>query len=182
MNGFEFNKLMAAILVAMLVAMLSGFIAHKLVSPAKLAKNVYVVEGVPAATEGSGAPAAPAGPAPIEPLLAKADAAAGQKYARVCGTCHSFDKGQAAMIGPNLYGVVGGPHAHMEGFDYSDAMKAMHDHMWTFDELNVFLYNPRAHIPGTKMTFAGIKGDQDRANVIAWLRTLSDSPVPLPAK
>jgi len=179
MNGFELNKLIAAILVAMLVAMISGFVAHKVVSASKLAKNVYVVEGVPAATEGGTTPAAPQGPAPIEPLLAKADAAAGEKTARVCGTCHSFIKGGAALIGPNLYGVVGGPHAHMEGYDYSDAMKAMHDHPWTFEELNQFLYNPRAHVPGTKMTFAGIKNDQDRANVIAWLRAQSDNPVPL---
>jgi len=180
MHGFEFNKLLAAILVAMLVAMFAGFIAHKLVRPAKLAKNVYVVEGAPAASADGAESAAPAGPAPIGPLLAKADVAAGEKYARVCGTCHTFNKGGNALIGPNLYGVVGGPHAHMAGYDYSDAMKALHDTPWSFDELNVFLYNPRAHIEGTKMTFAGIKDDQTRANVIAWLRTLSDSPVPLP--
>jgi cytochrome c len=171
MNGFEFNKLLAAILLAMLIAMVTGFIAHRLVSPAKLEKNVYVVEGVAAPTD-SGAPAAPAGPPAIEPFMAKANVEAGQKYARVCQTCHNFDKGGPAMIGPNLYGVVGGPHAHMAGFDYSDAMKAMHDKIWTVDELNEFLYNPRAHVPGTKMTFVGIKNDQDRANVIAWLKTL----------
>jgi cytochrome c len=180
MNGFEYNKLIAAILVAMLIAMVSGFIAHKIVHAQKLDKNVYVVEGVGAPTEGGAAAEAPKGPAPIGPLLAKADAAAGEKYARVCGTCHSFGKGEAAKIGPNLYGIVGLKHAHMAGFDYSDAMKAMSDKTWTFDELNEFLYAPREHIPGTKMTFAGIKNDQDRANVIAWLRTLSDSPEPLP--
>lgn len=179
MNGFEFNKLLAAILLAMLIAMITGFIAHKMVSPEKLAKNVYVVEGA-AAPEGGAAAEAPKGPPDITPLLAKADPAAGEKYARVCGTCHTLTKGGNALIGPNLYGVVGGPHAHMQGYDYSDAMKAMHDHPWDFAELNEFLYNPRAHVPGTKMTFAGIKNDQDRANVIAYLRTLSDSPVPLP--
>jgi len=178
MNGFELNKILGAILLAALIAMITGFIAHKLVAPAKLAKNAYVVEGVAAAPEAGGAAAAK-GPAAIEPFLAKANVEAGQKYARVCGTCHSFEKGAAAMTGPNLYNVIGGPHAHMESFDYSDAMKAMHDQKWTFDELNEFLYNPRAHVPGTKMTFAGIKNDQDRANVIAWLRTLSDNPVPL---
>ena len=67
-----------------------------------------------------------------------------------------------------------GPHAHMEGFDYSDAMKAMHDQKWTVDELNEFLYNPRGHVPGTKMTFAGIKNDQDRANVIALAEDAAD--------
>jgi len=179
MHGFEFNKLLAAILVALLVAMVSGWIAHKIVNPTKLEKNVYVVEGVSTAPESGTAPAAPQGPAPITPLLANADVAAGEKYARVCGTCHTFGKGEAAKIGPNLYGIVGSKHAHMEGFDYSDAMKAMAGN-WSFDELNEFLYSPRAHVPGTKMTFAGIKNDQDRANVIAWLRTLSDNPAPLP--
>jgi cytochrome c len=178
MNGFEFNKLLAAILVAMLIAMFAGFIAEKVVEPEKLAKNVFVVEGV-AAAPATGAAEAPKGPAPIGPLLAKADPAAGEKYARVCGTCHTFNKGQAALIGPNLYGVVGGPHAHMQGYDYSDAMKAMSSNMWTFDELNEFLYSPRDHIPGTKMTFAGIKNDQDRANVIAYLNSNSDHPLPL---
>jgi len=178
MNGFEFNKIFAAILVALLVGSLAGFIAHKLVAEQPLEKNAYVVEnvGAPAATTTA---AAPAGPAPIEPLLAKANVEAGQKYARVCGTCHSFNKGEPAKIGPNLWGIVGNKHAHMEGFDYSDGMKAMPGN-WTFDELNVFLYNPRAHVAGTKMTYAGIKNDSDRANVIAWLNTLSDNPAPLP--
>jgi len=177
MNGFEFNKVMAAILVALLVAMLSGFVAHKLITPEKLAKNVFVVDTgqAPAMAMSS----APQGPAPIKPFLAKADDTAGQKTARVCGTCHSFGKGEAAKIGPNLYDIVGSKHAHMDGFNYSDAMKAMASE-WTIDELNAFLYSPQKHMPGTKMTFAGIKNDQDRANVIAWLNTLSDSPKPLP--
>jgi len=179
MNGFEWNKLFAALLIALLVAMLSSFISRKLVSPEMPEKNAYVVEGV-----GQPVPAmtttVAAGPAPIEPLLAKADIDAGQKTARVCGTCHSFGKGEPAKIGPNLYGVVGNVHAHMQGFDYSDAMKAMAGQPWDFSELNAFLYSPRTHIPGTKMTYAGIKNDQDRANVIAWLNTQSDKPLPLP--
>jgi cytochrome c len=181
MNGFEFNKLVAALLVAILVAMLAGFLAHKIVSPTPLEKNAYVVENVNQAPTANTTDAAAKGPAAIEPFLITANADAGQKTARVCGTCHSFGKGESAKIGPNLYGIVGAKHAHAQGFDYSDAMKAATGD-WTFDELNQFLYNPRAHIPGTKMSFAGIKNDQDRANVIAWLRTLSDSPVPLPAK
>jgi cytochrome c len=179
MNGFEWNKIIAAVLVALLVAMLSSFISRKIVSPEMPQKNAYVVEGVGQPAPAAGAQvAAPAGPAPIGPLLAKANVDAGAKTARVCQTCHSFGKGEPAKIGPNLYGVVGNVHAHMQGFDYSDAMKAMAGQKWTFDELNQFLFSPRDHIPGTKMTFAGIKNDQDRANVIAWLNTQSDKPLP----
>lgn len=178
MNGFELNKIVAAILFAVLVAMLAGFLAKELVEPEKLEKNAYIVEGV-GQEAAMPAMAAPAGPPKIEPFLAKADIDAGQKTARVCGTCHSFGKGEPAKIGPNLYGIIGTKHAHMDGFNYSDAMKAMAGN-WDADELNEFLFNPRAHIPGTKMTYAGIKNDQDRANVIAWLNTLSDSPKPLP--
>lgn len=177
MNGFEFNKLFAAILVAGLIAMIAGYISREVVNPHKLEKNAYVVEGVGAPVASTAS--APQGPAAIEPLLAKADVDAGQKYARVCGTCHSFGKGEAAKIGPNLYDIIGSKHGHMAGFDYSDAMKSMAGN-WDYHELNEFLFSPRAHLPGTKMTYAGIKDDQARANVIAWLRTLSDSPAPLP--
>ncbi|MGE3622495.1 MAG: cytochrome c family protein [Bdellovibrionales bacterium] len=172
MNGFEFNKILAAVLVAMLIAMLAGFVAHKVVSPEKLEKNVFVVEGAASgAAEGGTAAEAPKGPPPIGPLLEKASAEAGQKYARVCSTCHSVKQGDPAMIGPNLWAVAGAAHAHMADYAYSDAMKNSKG-SWTDEELNEFLYNPRKHIPGTKMTFAGIKNDQDRANVIAWLKTL----------
>jgi cytochrome c len=176
------NKAIAAVILALVLIWVGGKVADVFVSPKPLEKNAYVVDTSAITSPASPtAAAAPAGPAPIEPLLATADVAAGEKTARVCGTCHSFGKGEAAKMGPNLYGIIGLKHAHMEGFDYSAAMKALSDKPWTFAELNEFLYSPRQHIPGTKMTFAGIKNDQDRANVIAWLRTLSDSPVPLPA-
>ncbi|MBV8061631.1 MAG: cytochrome c family protein [Alphaproteobacteria bacterium] len=180
MNGFEFNKIMAAVIAALLIGNLANFIAHKVVSPTMLEKNVYVVEGVGAVGTAQAATAAPAGPAPIEPLLAKADIAAGQKTARVCGTCHSFNKGEAAKIGPNLYGVIGGPHAHQEGYSYSDGMTALKGKVWDFAALNEFLFAPRNTVSGTKMSFAGLKNDQDRANVIAWLNTQSDKPLALP--
>lgn len=181
-DPLSFNKISAALIVAVAVAWMAGRLAEDVVSPKMLTKNVFVVDTGAAASTATTGSAAPKGPVPIEPLLATADAAAGEKYAKVCGACHSFGKGEAAKMGPNLYGVIGLKHAHMEGFSYSDAMKALSDKIWTFDELNQFLYNPRGYINGTKMSFAGIKNDADRANVIAWLRTLSDNPVPLPGK
>lgn len=174
-----FNKIAAALLVALMLAWGVGTIARNTVTPEMPAKNSYIVD-IGSAAQAAEAPAAAAGPAPIAPLLASANADSGAKYAKVCGACHSFNKGEPAKIGPNLYGIIGSKHAHMAGFSYSAGMQAQADKPWTFDALNEFLYNPRAAVSGTKMSFAGIKNDSDRANVIAWLRTLSDSPVPLP--
>ncbi len=183
MNGFEFNKLLGAIILAMLVAMLSAFVARETIHPEPLEKNSYVVEGVGAETSVATAETpADKGPESIAPLLAAADVAAGQKYIRVCAACHSFEKGGANKVGPNLYGIVMNKHAHMDGFAYSDGMQALSGKKWEFEDLNHFLYSPRGYISGTKMAFAGIKNDKDRANVIAYLRTLADSPVALPSK
>lgn len=179
-----------AIMVAVVVAA-HGF-GTAMVSPKPLAENAFKVDMsvlaqpatiTPVASAGSAsAPATPVSLPPVAELLAKADVSAGEKYAKVCGTCHSFGKGEAAKLGPNLYGIIGLKHAHMAGYNYSDAMKALSDKIWTFEELNHFLYKPSAHIPGTKMPYAGIKNDSDRGNVIAWLRTVSDKPEPLPTK
>jgi cytochrome c len=178
-NPLTPNKIAAALLIALMLAWIVGTIARDVVSPEMPAKNAYVVDtgAQPAAP---GAPAAPTGPAPIAPLLASAKPDEGAKYAKVCSTCHTFNKGEAAKMGPNLYGIIGSKHAHMTGFSYSSAMQAMADKVWDYNTLNEFLYNPRNAVQGTKMSFAGIKSDTDRANVIAWLRTLSDSPAPLP--
>jgi cytochrome c len=178
MGGFELNKIMGAIILAGLVGMLSGFAADKVIAPETLKENVYKVEGVVAAA-GTGAPAA-AVIEPISGLLASADLAKGEAGAKACAACHSFDKGGPNKVGPNLWNVVGGPHAHAEGFAYSTAMKALHDKKWNYEALNEFLVKPSAAIKGTKMAYAGMKNPQDRANLIAWLRTKADSPVALP--
>jgi cytochrome c len=116
----------------------------------------------------------------IAPLLASADPVAGEAYAKkVCAQCHSLNDGGKAIIGPNLYGVVGGPHAHMAGFNYSDALKAKQG-PWTYDELFAWLTKPDAYAPGTRMAFPGIKNEKLRLDVIAYLRTLSRDPAPLP--
>ena len=117
---------------------------------------------------------------PIAPLLATADPAAGEAYAKkVCAQCHSLNDGGKAIIGPNLYGVVGGPHAHMAGFNYSAALKAKQG-LWTYDELFAWLTKPDAYAPGTRMAFPGIKNEKLRLDVIAYLRTLAHDPAPLP--
>jgi cytochrome c len=174
-----FNKIAAAVLSAGLLAMITGFIAHELYHPHHLEKPAYeIAAGVTSAAEKQTA-AAPAGPQAIAPLLAKANADEGKKIAKKCESCHTFDKDGKNKIGPNLWGVIGRKHAGHEGFSYSAAMQATPG-TWDYETLNKFIYNPRGYVNGTKMTFAGLKNDQERADVIAFLRTLSDSPKPLP--
>jgi cytochrome c len=116
----------------------------------------------------------------IASLVATADPSAGEAYAKkVCAACHSLNEGGKAIVGPNLYGVVGGPHAHMPGFNYSDALKSKQG-PWTYDELYAWLTKPNDYAPGTRMAFPGIKNDKLRLDVIAYLRTLSHDPEPLP--
>jgi cytochrome c len=177
--SFEMNKIAGAILASMIVAMVSGFIASALIKPKMLDKNVYeiAITGQPAAA----APAAPAAPEPIGPLLATASVTNGQSDTKVCLTCHTFNKGEPNRIGPNLYGIVGDEIAHGRGgFAFSDAL-AGKGGTWTVDNLNAWLTNPQLFAKGTKMTFAGFPKAKDRADVIAYLNSLSDSPKPLPA-
>lgn len=178
MDSFELNKIAGAILLAGLIAMLAGFTANKVVKPEHLEENAYKVEGVVNAA----ATAAPAAAViePVSALLASADIAKGEAGARACAACHSFDKGGPNKVGPNLWDIVGAKHAHIDGFAYSAAMKGLSDKPWDYEALNAFLAAPRQAVPGTKMAYAGMKNPQDRANMIAWLRTLSDSPKPLP--
>jgi len=116
----------------------------------------------------------------VDGLLATADVTAGAKTGKACQTCHSVDKGGATRIGPNLWNIVNRPVGSVAGFHYSTAFKKVTAKTWSYHELNEWLYAPSAEAPGTTMSFAGVKKTQDRANVIAWLRTLSDSPAPLP--
>lgn len=184
MMNMEFNKVAGAVLLAGLIAMMSGFIAEQLVKPHEVEKTVYPtnIAQAPTAT-GSGAAAPAAGAAgPVEPVtarLASADPAAGQKAARVCATCHTFEKGGANKVGPNLWNIVDAPHARAPGFSYSPALQGKGG-TWTYEDLNRFLANPKAYAPGTKMTFAGVKDPGERASLIAWLRTQADTPAPLP--
>jgi cytochrome c len=135
-------------------------------------------EEVAAATP-QGAGAAKEEVQPIAVRLASADAEKGKAAAKKCVSCHSFEKGQPAKVGPNLYDVVGGPRAHMQGFAYSDAIKKK-EGTWTAEDLDAFLTKPSAFVPGTKMAFAGLPSGKERADIIAYLHTLSPSPKALP--
>ena len=173
------NKVIGSVLLAGLVAMGSGFVANRLVAPQQLQASVYAVALPEAPSDGGAAAAQAAGPEPVAGMLAAADIGAGQKLSKKCGACHSFDKGGGKKVGPNLWGVVGRNLASVGGFGYSKALAGVGG-AWDYEELNVFLLKPKKFAPGTKMAFAGLKKPGDRANLIAWLRTVSDSPRPLP--
>jgi cytochrome c len=169
------NKIAAAILSAGLLAMITGFAAHMLYHPKELEKQAYIIASeAPVAVSTA---ALPTGPEPVMAMLASASADAGKKVTKKCAACHSFTKGGPNKVGPNLWNIVGGKPALTAGYKYSGAMKSMVVN-WEFEELNKFLYKPKAYLKGTKMSFAGLKKASDRAAVIAYLTSLSDSPKP----
>ncbi|MFC7053251.1 c-type cytochrome [Hansschlegelia quercus] len=175
MNAFELNKIAGAILGALTVVVGVNVLAGGIFHDKKPEKAGYPVEVKEAA---------PAGGAPkgedFNVLLAKADPAKGEQVSKKCGACHSFGKGEPAKMGPNLYGIVGLKHAHMEGFGYSDPMKKSGGE-WDFASLDKWLTDPKAYIAGTTMAFAGIKNPEERANLVAYLNKNSDAPKPIPA-
>jgi cytochrome c len=177
MNSFELNKILGAILGTCLITLALSIGAGAIFAPEKPAKPGYAI----AAKEPGSEKAAPKAPEqPIEALLATASVEKGQQTAKQCQACHTFEKGGPNRVGPNLWGIVGDNRGEGRGgFNFSAAMKAKGG-KWTFDELNKFLTDPRAYIPGTAMTFAGLSRESQRADVIAFLDKQSDNPVPLP--
>ena len=178
MNSFELNKVIGAVLAGCIVLLSVNLFANAMFAPVQPAKPGFRI--VAKAETSATAPAAKTeAAAPIATRLASADINRGKAESKICMTCHTLDKNGPNKVGPNLWGVVDRPRASHPGFDYSAAMKAKGG-KWTFEELDKFLTHPQGYIPGTKMTFSGFRNPNQRADIIAYLRTLSDNPVPLP--
>jgi cytochrome c len=181
MPSFEWNKIIASVLTAMIVALVSGILATMIVHPTRLEKPVYLPPGAAEGEQGAEAAAAAAAAAsaapkiePIGPALTKADPKKGEQIAKVCLQCHTFAKGEPNKIGPNLFGVFGGPMAEdRNGYQFSDALSKDKGKKWTPQELNIWLNNPQDFASGTKMSFPGLPKVQDRADVIAYIATLT---------
>ena len=178
MNSFELNKILGAILGTCLVLLALNITAGAVFAPQKPAKPGFDI-AVKEAGEEKGGGATKEPEQPIETLLAKASVEKGQAAAKQCQACHTFEKGGPNRVGPNLWNVVNRARASEAGFNYSAAMKGKGGN-WSFDELNKFPANPRGYVPGTAMTFAGLSRPEQRADLIDYLHTLADNPVPLP--
>jgi cytochrome c len=177
MDSFELNKILGAVLGTCLVVLATSFAAGAIFSPVNPEKPGFEIAVKEAEPAGEAAAAAPS--EPIEKLLQTASVDKGAIAAKKCAACHTFEKGGPNRVGPNLFGIVGDQRGEGRGFNFSAAMKAKGG-TWTYDELNKFLANPKGYIPGTAMSFAGLPKDSERADVIDYLHTLADNPVPLP--
>ncbi|MEE7478717.1 c-type cytochrome [Methylobacterium hispanicum] len=177
MDSFELNKVAGAVLGAVLFAVGSGFVAELIYHPKPAGKAGYEL---PEPQPESGAPSEAAKVEPVAVRLASANVEKGQGGTKACQACHSFEKGGPNKVGPDLWEIVERPKASHGGFEYSAGLKEKGG-AWTYEDLDHFLASPKGFIKGTKMAFAGISSPQERANVIAYLRTLADSPKPLPA-
>ena len=175
MQSFEWNKIIASVLTAMIVAMVSGILASQLVRPQRLEHPVYVPPGAEAGATAATASVpgqAAAAPEPIADYMAKADPKHGEQVAKVCLQCHTFGKGEPNKIGPNLYDVMEENIAGVANYQFSPALLAHKGDKWDPDKLNVWLAKPQEFAKGTKMTFPGLPKPQDRADVIAYLDSL----------
>jgi cytochrome c len=181
MSSFEINKIIGAVLAAMTFALGLNILAGEIfkVKPPKQPGFQVAVQAQAAAE----APAAAASaPVDIAAVMAQADATRGQAAFRPCAACHTVEKGGANRIGPNLWNTVAQRKGHADGFNYSSALRQRQaaNERWDYEQLYRFLENPRGYMSGTSMSFAGVRRSGERADIIAYLRSLADSPAPLP--
>jgi cytochrome c len=180
MDAFEYNKIAGAVLSALLVICGGRVIRDTVWTEPRPEKPGWALP----VTEVEPGPQAPPSAAAFDPAqviaqLAHANPDNGREIFKRCLQCHTSEKGGPNRVGPNLWGIVGRPRASQPSFPYSEAMKD-HPGNWTLEELAKYLHDPKSSIPGNKMAFVGIKDNADLANLLAYLRTLSDAPPALP--
>ena len=182
MDSFEINKIIAAVLLTALIIIGIGKFTDILFHIEKPKESAYKIEGLEVAAKNTSTESGEAKTlevVDIKSLLALGDLAHGEKVFKKCTACHQIEAGGKNMIGPNLWGVIGRTSGSVSDYKYSKAMIA-HAKEWTFEEMNSYLIKPQAHIKGTKMAFAGLRKEKDRASVILYMNSKSNSPKPLP--
>ena len=182
MDSFELNKIIAAVLLTVLVIIGIGKFTDLLFHVEKPKESAYKIEGLEIAstsTVSSGSEVKVVEAVDIKALLAMGDLVHGEKVFKKCSACHMIASGGKNMIGPNLWSVIGRTAGSVSDYKYSKAMLA-YGKEWTFEEMNSYLIKPQAYIKGTKMAFAGLRKEKDRASVILFMNSKSSSPKPLP--
>lgn len=179
MDSFELNKIIAAVLLVALLIIGIGKVSNIIFHVEKPKTPGYAVEVKQVSTSSISATEAVEKVIDIAALMALGDVTSGEKIFKKCAACHSINKGGKHKIGPALYNVVGRKVGGVEDYKYSKALAA-YEKDWTFEELNGFLIKPAKHIKGTKMAYAGLRKEADRASVIKYLNANSDNPLPLP--
>ena len=179
MDSFELNKIIAAILMVVLLIIGINKISNVIFYVEKPKTPGYAVEVEQVASTSTSTENTAVEKIDISSLMAMGDVAAGKKIFKKCAACHSITKGGKNKIGPALYNVVGRKVGDVTDYKYSKAL-AVYDKEWNFVELNGFLTKPAKYIKGTKMAYAGLRKEKDRASIIKYLNQNSDSPVPLP--
>ena len=177
MDGFELNKIIAAILATVVVVFGINKVTDIIFTPDKPQQSAYKVEKIePTLASASSDGKAAVG---ISELLAMGTVEHGEKVFKRCSACHMIAAGGKNMIGPNLWGVIGRTAGSVNDYKYSKAMVA-YGKEWSFEEMNSYLIKPQAYIKGTKMAFAGLRKEKDRASVILYMNSKGDNPKPLP--
>ena len=179
MDSFELNKIIAAILMVALLVIGLGKIADGVFHVKKPKNPGYQVEVESQLTSGTSQAAEVAEKIDIGAFMTLGDVASGEKIFKKCAACHSINKGGKNKIGPALYNVVGRAVGGVDNYKYSKTL-ASYGKEWTFGELNGFLIKPSSYLKGTKMSYAGLRKEKDRASVIKYLNQNSDNPKPLP--
>ena len=181
MDSFEINKIIAAILLTALIVIGIGKFTDVLFHVDKPKQSAYKIEGLESvvASTSSSSEMKVVEKVDIGQLLALGDLAHGEKVFKKCSACHMIASGGKNMIGPNLWGVIGRTAGSISDYKYSKAMVA-YSKQWNFEEMNSYLIKPQAYIKGTKMAFAGLRKEKDRASVILYLNSKSENPKTLP--